>query len=54
MMVQDVEVGLKRSSTLPFTILEKVFMMMGEVDIGIILTLIPIIVQGILVDHWVL
>ena len=35
MMVKDMEVGLNRSSTITFTMLEKVLMVMGEVDICI-------------------
>ena len=33
--VQDMEKGLKRSTTIPCSILEKVLMELGEVDIGI-------------------
>ena len=51
-MVQAVEAGLKRSSTLPFTVLDKVLMVMGDVDIGLIPALIPPIIQVILVYHW--
>ena len=32
-MVKDVEVSLKRSATVPFTMMDKVLMMMGEVDL---------------------
>ena len=53
MMVQDVEVGLKRSATLTFTMLEIFLMVMGELDIGIRPALIPTIIQVILVYHWV-
>ena len=52
MMVKDVEVCLNRSSTLPFTILYKVLMVMGEVDICLRPPLILTIIQVILVDHW--
>ena len=34
-MVQDLEVGLKKSSTLNFTMTEKLFLFMEEVGIGI-------------------
>ena len=53
-MVQGVEVGLKISSTLTFIMLEKVLMVMGEVDIGLRPALIYSIIQTILVYHWVL
>ena len=35
MMVQDVELGLKRSENISFTMLEKVLMVMEEVDIDL-------------------
>ena len=42
-MVEDVYLGLKRPATLLFTIMEKVIVVMGEVDIGLILaTISPI------------
>ena len=50
-MVQDMEVFLNRSSTLPFTMLEKVFMLTVELDICLIPALIPLIIKAILVDH---
>ena len=53
MMVQDVEVGLKRSATLTFTMLEIFLMVMGELDIGLRPALIPTIIQAILLYHWV-
>ena len=34
-MVEDADLGLKRPATLTLTIVEKVFMMIGEVDIGL-------------------
>ena len=46
-IVQDVEVGLKRSTTLPCKMLEKVLMVLVEVDPA----LLPPIVQVIVVDH---
>ena len=53
-MMQDVELGLKRSATITFAILEKVLMLIGEVGICLRPSLIPTISQMILVDHWVL
>ena len=53
MMMKDVEVGLNRSSTLPFKMLYKVLMVMGEVYICLRPALIPTIIQVILVDHWI-
>ena len=53
LMVQDVEVGLKKSTTLPCSILEKVLMTMGEVNTGLRPDLIPPIIQVILVYHHV-
>ena len=52
-MEQDTKVGLKISATLPFKILEKLLMVMGEVDIGLTPDLIPPTIQAILVYHWV-
>ena len=49
-----VEVGLNISSTIPFTMMDKVFMVVVEVDIVLILAPIPPIIQVILVDTWVL
>ena len=51
-MMKDVEVGLNRSSTIPFKMLYKVLMVMGEVYICLRPSLIPTIIQVILVDHW--
>ena len=50
-MVQDVEVGLKISATLTFTMTEKVFMVVREVDIGLRPDLLPTIIHVILVDN---
>ena len=52
-MMKDVEVGLNRSSTLPFKMLYKVLMVMGEVYICLRPSLIPTIIQVILLDHWI-
>ena len=54
MMVQEVEVGLKISTNLTFEMLEKVLMVMVEVDIGLIPALLPPIMKLILVYHYVL
>ena len=53
MMVQDAEVGLKRSSTITFIMLDKVLMVMGEVDIFIRPALLHPVIKIILVDNWV-
>ena len=52
--LQDVEVGIKRSANLTFTIMEKVLMAMGESDIGIITAPLPLIIHMILVDNRIL
>ena len=53
-MVQDLEVGLKRSATLPFILMEKVFMVMGEVYICLIPAPLPPIIHVVFLDHWFL
>ena len=53
MTVQDVEVDVKRYATITFTIMDKVLMIMREVDVSLIPSLIPTIINVILVDHWV-
>ena len=50
--MQDVKVGLKRSTTIFFTIMEKVLVVMGEVDLGLRLSPLPPIIQVFLVAHW--
>ena len=52
MMVQDLEVCLNISVTLPFAIMYKVLMVMGEADLGLIPSLLPKIIQVCLVYHW--
>ena len=47
------EVGPKRSTTHPCSMLEKVLMALGEVDIGLIPALFPNIIQVIMVDDLV-
>ena len=53
-LVQDVEVGLKRSATLPLIIMDKVLMVLGELGIGLRPAPLPPIIQVFLVDHWFL
>ena len=50
-MVQDMEVGLNRSTTCPFSMLEKVLMALREVELGIGPALLRTIIQAIMVDH---
>ena len=52
-MVQAVEVGLKRCTTITCSIMEKVLMVMGEVDLGIRPALLPTTMQVFLVYHQV-
>ena len=52
-MVQYTEVGLKRSTTRPCSMLEKALMALVEVDIGIGPALLPPIIQVTMVDHLV-
>ena len=52
--MQDLEVGLKRPANINFTMMYKVLMVMGEVDLGLIPSPILTIVQVCLLDHWVL
>ena len=49
----DVEVGLKISDTLPFTMKGKVLILMVEVDLGLILAPLPLIIKVSVVDTWV-
>ena len=53
-VVQDVEVGLKISSTITFSIVYKVLIVMVEVDICLRPTPLPPIIQVGLVYHWFL
>ena len=50
MIVKYVEVGLKRSTTTPCSMLEKVLMVMLEVDIGLRSALLHPTIKVILVD----
>ena len=49
-VMEDVDLGLNILATLLFTIVEKVLIVMGEVDIGIIPEPLPTTIQVILVD----
>ena len=51
-MVQDLEVGLKRSATLTFKIMDKVLIVVGELDIGIRISPLRTIIQVSLVYPW--
>ena len=53
LMMEDGYLGLKRLATLLFKAMDTVFMVMVEVDIGIIPDPLPPIIQVILVDFWV-
>ena len=50
-MMEYVYLGLNIPSTIIFTIMDKVLMVMGDLDIGIRPTTIPTIIQVILLDH---
>ena len=54
LVVEDMEISPKRLSTIPFTITDKLLMLMVEVDRGIIPAPLPPIIQVILVYIWVL
>ena len=51
--VKDVDSGLKRPATLHFTLVEKLLMVMVEVDIGLRQSPLPTTIQVILVDFLV-
>ena len=53
-MVQDVEVCLNRSATIYFTMMEKALIVVVKEYKGIRPSLIPTIIQVILVYHWFL
>ena len=52
--MEYVGVGIQISATLPFIMTEKVLMVMVEVDIGLIPSPLPTIIQVSFVDIWVL
>ena len=49
--VQDTEVVLNRSTNLPCSVLEKLLMALGKVDLGLVPALLPPIIQVIMVFH---
>ena len=49
--MQGKEVGLKRSTTIPCSMLWKQLMALGEADLGLISALLPPIIQVIMIDH---
>ena len=51
--VKDMEVGLKRSTTLPCSILYNMLMVLGELDLIIVTYLLPPIIQAIMSYHLV-
>ena len=53
MMMEDMEVGLNISATFPFTMTDKVLMVMGELDIGLRPSPLPPTIQARLVDRWI-
>ena len=50
--MEDMDLGLKRPSTLPFTIMEKLFMVMGEVAIGLVPSFLPTVIPVAVVYCW--
>ena len=53
-MVRDMELGLKRSDTLTFKMMYKMFIVMGGVDLGLRPSPLTPIIQVCLVYHWFL
>ena len=53
MIVQDKETGLNTSTTLPCSMLEKVLVVLGELDLGFGPARLPPIIQVIMLDHLV-
>ena len=51
MIVQDMEVGLKVSTTIYCSMLDKVLMELGEVDLDLGTYLIPPIIKVIMIDQ---
>ena len=49
--MKDTEVCLKISTTHTCSILDKMLMSLGEVDLDLVRALIPTIIKGIMVDH---
>ena len=51
--MQYMKVSLNRSATVPFTIMERVLIVMVEVDLCLRPSPLPTTIQLCLVDHWV-
>ena len=51
--VQEMEVGMNISTTIPCSMQEKMLMALGEVDLGLGPALLPPIIKVIMVDHLV-
>ena len=51
--MEDLDLGLKIPACITFTILEKVLMVMGDVEIGLRPAPLPHMIQVGLLDHWV-
>ena len=49
----EVDIGIKRTATLTFEIVEKYLMLMGEEDMGLIPATIPPTYQVAMLDCWV-
>ena len=52
-MVQDVELGLKKSGTIILPMMKKVLLVTGDVDLGLISAPLPSIIKVLLVDNLV-
>ena len=52
-MVEYAEVGLKKSYNFLLTIMEKMWMVTGELDLGLIIFPITNIIKVCFLDHWV-
>ena len=52
-MVQDMELGPKKTTTSSYSMLEKVLIKLEEVNLCLIPALLPPIIQVIIVDHLV-
>ena len=50
--MEVVDSGIKILATIPFTIVDKLLIVMGEMDIGIIPDPLPPIIQVVLVNYW--
>ena len=52
-MTEEMDLGLKRPATITFTIMEKVLMVIGDMDIGIRPPTIPTMTHAGLANCWV-